>query len=70
MSLAIRNEDGGGSLSVPPNMEPAWGISINTWNALYDVILHVVSDLSFTLVIFFKLPHLACFYRHCFQISQ
>jgi len=54
MILAFRNEDGGGSLSVPPNMEHAWGISINTWYALYDVILHVVSDLSFTLDIFFK----------------
>ena len=54
MSLAFRNEDGGGSLSVPPKMEPAWGISINMWYALYDVILPVVSDLPFTLGIFFK----------------
>jgi hypothetical protein len=54
MSLAFRNEDVGGSLSVPPNMEAPWGISINTWHALYDVILHVVSDLPFALGIFFK----------------
>lgn len=54
MSLPFRNEDGGGSLSVPPNMEPIWGISINTWYTLYDVILHVVGDLPFTLGIFFK----------------
>jgi len=54
MSLAFRNEDVGRSLSVPPNVEHPWGISINTWYTLYDVILHVVSDLPFTLGIFFK----------------
>jgi hypothetical protein len=52
--LAFRNEDVVGSLSVPPNMEPAWGISINTWYVQYDVILDVVSDLPFTHGIFFK----------------